>query len=113
MNSQTQKILELLNGGDWVCTSQMYALFMADPRRRLCDLRDKGYVLEKERCKLHSYHKGGSKMWKLVSSPSFPLKLARSEELAPKTTHNTFKINHGAVLAQSPLFTLNSLPRDI
>src|SRR3990167_4745808 len=78
MNSQTQKILELLNGGEWVCTSQMYALYMADPRRRLCDLRDKGYILEKRRCELHDYHRGGSKMWRLVSAPSTQLPEAQN-----------------------------------
>jgi hypothetical protein len=28
-----------------------------------------GYELESQRCTLHSYHKGGSKMWRLMKEP--------------------------------------------
>ncbi len=63
--TQTNKILELLETGRWVCTSEMYAMFMSDPRRRLCDLKDKGYKLESRICQQHNYHNGNSKEWRL------------------------------------------------
>lgn len=66
MTSQADKVLELLEASDWVCTSDMYRLYMADPRRRLCDLRDAGHQLKSRKCQQHLYHKGGSKEWKLV-----------------------------------------------
>jgi len=64
--SQKNKILDLLNDSGWHCTSEFYAMYMSDPRRRLCDLRDSGYALESKRCQLHDYHNGGSKMWRLL-----------------------------------------------
>lgn len=66
--SQHQKILTLLDKGDWVCTSSMYALFIADPRKRLCELKEKGYQLESRRCQQHNYHDAGSKEWRLTDS---------------------------------------------
>ena len=68
--SQKNKILELLKNGDWICTSQMYALYMSDPRRRLIDLKNDGYVLESKKCELHDFHRGGSKMWKFIGQIS-------------------------------------------
>ena len=67
--TQVNKIAELLDDRKFHCTSEMYALYMSDPRRRLCDLKDKGYILEGKKCTLHDYHKGGSKMWRLISKP--------------------------------------------
>ena len=69
METQHHKILALLDNGQWHCTSEMYALYMADPRKRLCELKKKGYNLEKDKCHLHNYHKGQSKMWRLVPNP--------------------------------------------
>ena len=69
MSSQINKILNLLFEGRWVCTSAMYGLYISDPRRRLVDIRERGYVLESKRCELHDYHRGGSKMWRLVAAP--------------------------------------------
>ena len=63
--TQTSKILNLLKDGAWHCTSEMYAMFMSDPRRRIVDLKEKGYELEGKKCELHDYHKGCSKMWRL------------------------------------------------
>jgi len=63
--SQNAKVLALLKSKDWVCTSEIYGMFIADPRRRLCDLKDAGHDLEGKRCTLHNYHKGPTKMWHL------------------------------------------------
>ena len=84
MTSQTQKIKELLESGGWHCTSEMYAMFISDPRRRLCDLKEKGFVLEAQKCKLHNYHNGGSKMWRLVSFPVLAPQNLAIKEFPPK-----------------------------
>ena len=63
---QTQRILEALQDGSWHCTNEFYADFMADPRRRMVDLRGKGYELESRVCRTHTNHDGGSKEWRLV-----------------------------------------------
>ena len=63
--TQLTKILNLLFDNRWHCTSEMYGLYIADVRRRLCDLQEKGYTLESKKCELHDYHKGRSKMWKM------------------------------------------------
>jgi len=75
--TQKGKILELLNSGDWICTSQMYALYIADVRRRLCDLQKDGHKLESRKCQQHNYHEGGSKEWRLM-----PQTYAKAETLA-------------------------------
>lgn len=64
--SQKEKILDLLSDKNWHCTSQMYAMYMSDPRRRLVDIKEMGYHLESRICQQHSFHKGGSKEWRLV-----------------------------------------------
>lgn len=80
--TQFDKILALFDDQEWVCTSQMYALFIADPRRRICDLKDKGYVFAEPRiCQSHDYHDGGSKEWKLISEP---IKKEATTEVAPQ-----------------------------
>ena len=66
MNSQKEQILSLLNDYSWHCTSEMYALYIADPRTRLCEIKKLGYILESRKCQQHSYHKSGSKEWSLV-----------------------------------------------
>src|SRR3990167_10120827 len=65
MESQKQKILNLLLDLQWHCTSEFYAMFIADPRRRLCTLREE-YVLENRKCHQHNFHKGYSKEWRLI-----------------------------------------------
>ncbi len=65
--TQHAKILNLLDKGDWVCTSKMYAEFIADPRTRIAELKKKGYNLEWRWCKSHNYHDGGSKEWRLTN----------------------------------------------
>lgn len=94
MNSQHQKILDILSDGDWHCTSEMRSEYMADPPKRLQELRDeKGYLFYTPRyCTRHNYHKGGVKEWRLltkdqnppVSSPEPP-----RQEIPPKTTQTT------------------------
>jgi len=67
--SQHSKILELLDDEAWHCSSAMYAMFIADPRSRLAELKKKGYQLEWRWCKSHDYHEGGSKEWRLLREP--------------------------------------------
>ena len=84
MNTQANRILELLEKGDWICTSDMYRLYMADPRRRICDLKDKGYKLESRRCQQHTFHKGGSKEWRLT--PKMTLGTAKNSQVGGMTS---------------------------
>jgi len=64
--SQQQIILDILKDDKWHCSSEFYAQYMADPRKRLHELKTKGYELENRTCELHNYHLGGSKMWRLI-----------------------------------------------
>lgn len=81
--SQHEKILNLLDSGEWVCTSRMYADYIADPRTRLAELKKKGYVLEWRWCKTHDFHDGGSKEWRLVEKPRLEPDFASREVLKP------------------------------
>ena len=64
--TQHETILDLLNSGNWICSSKFYAAFIADPRTRICELKKLGYILENRKCETHDYHAGGSKEWKLT-----------------------------------------------
>lgn len=64
--SQQNKILNLLEDGEFHCTSEMAALYMVDYRRRLVDLKVKGYLFVNRRCQKHAHP---MKEWKLISSP--------------------------------------------
>ena len=79
MESQKQTILNMLLLTDWVCTSRMYGAYIADPRRRICDLRKAGYILEGRKCQKHDFHKGYSKEWHLIGTK--PMTNAYVEEL--------------------------------
>lgn len=64
--TQKERMLGLLKSKPWVCSSEFYAQFIADPRRRLCDLKEDGHELEGRRCTQHSYHTGVTKEWRLL-----------------------------------------------
>jgi hypothetical protein len=65
--SQQTKILNLLDDGKWHCTSEFYAMYIADPRKRLHELREQKQPLEWRWCKTHDYHAGQQKEWRLNS----------------------------------------------
>ena len=50
----------------------MNPLYMSDPRRRLVDLKNDGYILESRKCQQHDYHRGGSKEWSLIGREDAP-----------------------------------------
>lgn len=70
MKSQVQRILDVLEDGEFHCTSEFYADYMADPRRRMKDIQEKGFHLESRKCRKHGYHAGGSKEWRLLEKPA-------------------------------------------
>lgn len=67
MESQVERITKALSDGNWHCTSEFYADFMADPRRRMKDIQERGFSLESRPCKSHTYHAGGSKEWRMAT----------------------------------------------
>lgn len=67
MMTQHQKIMELLEHNQWVCTNSFYAQFIADPRKRLEELRKQGIKMEWRWCQNEEHnHKGHSKEWRLI-----------------------------------------------
>ena len=64
-----QKIIGLMEKGDWVCTSFMYAQYIADPRTLLAQMHKNGLV-ESRWCQnpQHS-HTGLMKEWRLTTPP--------------------------------------------
>ena len=50
--SQQTKILNLLSDNQFHCSSEFYAMYIADPRTRICELKKKGYNLESRACKI-------------------------------------------------------------
>src|SRR6185436_4436638 len=72
MKSQQRKILEILMDQSWHCTSEMYALYIADPRKRLNELKKQGYNLVWRWCETHKHNK--SKEWMLLNAKDSPQK---------------------------------------
>ena len=97
--SQKQIILNFLRENEWVCSSLLYASYIADPRTRLAELRKQGYVMEWRWCKTHTHFR--SKEWRMVSW----------RVLAPKNT--TTEQTERKTIGQSPLFAYSRLPQDI
>ena len=73
MKSQVQRIIDALSDGKWHCTSEFYGDFMADPRRRMIDIKERGFYLHSRKCQRHPYHSGGSKEW-IMGKESLPKK---------------------------------------
>lgn len=64
-NTQSAKILKLLQGKPWVCVTEFIDLYAIDYRRRLVDLKERGHTLESRRCTQHK-HPSGLKEWHLT-----------------------------------------------
>lgn len=48
--SHHQKILKLLSDGKWHCGNEITSLFIKDDRKRISELREKGYNIISELC---------------------------------------------------------------
>ena|SRR3990167_285656 len=70
--SQIQKILEKLNEGRWVCSTELIDLYCVDYRARINDLRKKGYIINGEPCKgrCGKNHNASLSRWYLELNPA-------------------------------------------
>lgn len=105
--SQHEKILNKLSDGNWHCSSELYALFIADPRTRICELKKLGYQLEDRRCQQHNFHEGGSKEWRLLSRGGVvAAHLAHNQDYAgaiPAPATNSQSQQVAATLVKNPI----------
>ncbi len=78
--TQHQKILNILRDGQFHCVNEFIDTYCVDYRRRLVDLKEKGFEFESRPCQnpLHR-HIGGSKQWKLIGEPK--VAMMSSEEI--------------------------------
>lgn len=72
LNPQTQKIYEILQDERWHCVNEFIDTYSVDYRRRLVDLKRKGYQLISRKCLRHQ-HRGGSKEWRFTGMVEQPL----------------------------------------
>ena len=80
METQKQKILQILSDGNFHCTNEMYASYIADPRTRLCEIAKSGIELEWRWCQTHPHKK--SKEWRLVQKVSLGVILPSEKEIS-------------------------------
>ncbi len=66
--SQKSKIINLLDDAQWHCTSEMYQMYMSDPRTIISKMRKDGYNLVSRWCQSHK-HEGMQKQWKMIDTP--------------------------------------------
>ena len=74
--TQKDKILNLLKDNHWHCTSEIYAMFMSDPRTILANmLNHEKYELEKRYCKRQCgrAHRGSPKQWRFAKKQLVPV----------------------------------------
>src|SRR3990167_2893463 len=69
--SQKSKILNILSDNQFHCVNEFIDTYCVDYRRRIKDIKDRGYILEGITCTLHNNHIGGSKMWRITGYPVF------------------------------------------
>ncbi len=69
METQKQKILNILSDLNYHCVNEFIDTYCVDYRRRLIDIKRSGYELENRRCERHN-HTGGSKEWRLIQKKS-------------------------------------------
>lgn len=74
-----QKILNLLYKSEWVCTTDMYALYIADPRTILSAMKKKNEVVNRWCQNPAHKHNGQMKEWALVRIESAIVKEFRDE----------------------------------
>lgn len=82
LSPQHRKILNYLEGGEWKCITTAN-LFIKDERKRLSELRDKGYNIVGERCdgRCGVKHSANILMRKWVKTPP----LFRYEQVGANT----------------------------
>jgi len=66
--TQQQKILEKLNEGNWVCSTELINLYSVDYRSVINKLRKKGYDIKAKPCNLGHTHNGRMNMWFLETT---------------------------------------------
>lgn len=64
--NQKTLIINILDDGNFHCSSEFYREYIADPRSRISSLKKDGHQLEWRWCKSHSYHDGNQKEWRLI-----------------------------------------------
>ena len=103
--SQKSKILEILSDNRWHCVNEFIDTYCVDYRRRLKDIKDRGYVLEGVKCTLHN-HIGGSKAWRIVGYPVFNRFAPEKTQAIPKAIDPYPEIRPRANKEQTVLFSL-------
>ena len=84
--SQLTRIADVLEDGAWHCTSQFYGDFISDPRRRMIDLKERGFILESRPCKSHPYHNAMQKEWRSMGYEKPESQIPLTEK--PKKTYH-------------------------
>lgn len=84
--TQSKKLLEILNDGAWHCTNEFYSVYMSDPRTIICQLKKRGYKFQWRWCidPKHN-HQGHSKQWMLLYAQNLTPS-SRNPEKIYKTT---------------------------
>lgn len=70
MLSACQKILNLLSDHKWHCGQELNDLYIKDDRRRITDLKRKGYQIESQLCNLGHIHNSRLYMRRLKPTES-------------------------------------------
>lgn len=67
--TQQNKILQKLNEGSWICSTELIDLYSVDYRSQINKLRKKGYVILSEPCngRCGRNHQGKMNMWHLAT----------------------------------------------
>lgn len=68
LTNQQRAIVALLGDGLWHCTKEINDLYIRDDRKRISELKAKGYVIDGKKCDMH-HHTSPLFMRRLISIP--------------------------------------------
>ena len=61
--TQIEKIKEILANNEWVCGTEFMKEYIPEYRSRINEIRKRGFIVEAQKCKIHS-HRGNLQMWR-------------------------------------------------
>lgn len=85
LNPQQQQIFNLLDGGGWVCSNLIQDRVSRDYRKRISEMREKGYAIDSMACDktCHIPHKARVFMYKLQDVPKHIVNIVDNDTLPP------------------------------
>jgi len=90
LSPQKQRIFELYESGEWVCSTAIF--FIRDFRKRISEMNREGFVFQSMKCdgRCGSAHNSNVHMYRLVEKPPKPVDYVRHPLTGERITTEEF-----------------------